>query len=64
MIHKAKILTPKEVEEGRSSAYEYLNLENMTPKEKALELLNKYYNLFNEDIDDIKVFLTSVNNAH
>lgn len=28
----------------------------MTPEEKALELLNKYYNLFNKDIDDIRVF--------
>ena len=28
----------------------------MTEKEKALELINKYYNLFNTDTNDIKVF--------
>ena len=27
----------------------------MTPKEKALELLNKYYNLFNPDYPNINV---------
>ena len=28
----------------------------MTPKEKALELINEYYDFFNTDIYDTKVF--------